>query len=64
MAENVPAANKLVEGGQVRVGVETVTDPGFFVGREMEGWVTWVEGGKIKKYVEGYRGERDDFDGL
>lgn len=64
MAENVQAANKLIEGGQVRVGTETVTDPSMVVGREGEGWVTWVEGGKVRKVVEAYGGRRDDFDNL
>lgn len=33
MAENVTAANTFVEGGNVRVGTDVVTDPAFLVSR-------------------------------
>jgi len=62
MAETVPAAVKLIEQGHVRVGPEVVTDPAYLVTRNMEDFVTWVEGSKIRGHIMKYRNEVDDFD--
>lgn len=62
MAENVTAAVKLIEGGHVRVGPETIQDPAFFVTRNMEDLVTWTQGSKIKKSIMKYRDKLDDFE--
>lgn len=62
MAETVQAATKLVEQGHVRVGVETVTDPAFFVTRNLEDFVTWAVGSKIKQNIMKYRDKLDDFE--
>lgn len=58
----VKKASKLVEQGHVRVGAEMVTDPAFLVVRRQADHVTWTRGSKIKKHVETYNNERDDFD--
>ena len=62
MAENVPAAVKFIEQGHVRVGPEVVSDPAYLVTRNMEDFVTWTEGSKIKRNIMVYRNEVDDFD--
>ncbi len=62
MAENVSAAVKFVEQGHVRVGTEVVTDAAFLVTRNMEDFVTWVDGSKVKRNVLRYREKLDDFD--
>ncbi|TGZ84435.1 hypothetical protein EX30DRAFT_316376 [Ascodesmis nigricans] len=62
MAESVKVAARLIEQGQVRVGPQVITDPGWCVPRRQEEWVTWVDGGKIKEHVMRYRDEVDDFD--
>ncbi len=62
MAENVSAAVKFVEQGHVRVGTEVVTDAAFLVTRNMEDFVTWVDGSKVKRNVLRYRDKLDDFD--
>ncbi|KAL9066650.1 MAG: hypothetical protein Q9161_007409 [Pseudevernia consocians] len=62
MAENVTAAVKFVEQGHVRVGPEVVTDAAFLVTRNMEDFVTWVDGSKVKRNVLKYRDKLDDFD--
>ncbi|KAK6359813.1 Small subunit (SSU) processome component [Orbilia brochopaga] len=62
MAENVPAAIKLIEQGHVRVGPEVVTDPAFLVTRNLEDFVTWVDSSKIKRTILKYRDKVDDFD--
>lgn len=64
MAENVSAANRLVEQGHVRVGTEMVGDPAFLVGRAREEWVRWGVGSKVKRGIERFRGGMDDFDVL
>ncbi|ROT41459.1 U3 small nucleolar ribonucleo protein IMP3 [Sodiomyces alkalinus F11] len=62
MAPSVQAATKLIEQGHVRVGTETITDPSFFVTRNMEDLVTWAPGSKIKKTIMKYRDKLDDFE--
>lgn len=62
MAETVQAATKLIEQGHVRVGVETITDPAFFVTRNLEDFVTWAVGSKIKQNIMKYRDKLDDFE--
>lgn len=62
MAPNVLAAVRFVEQGHVRVGTEVVTDAAFLVTRNMEDWVTWVDGSKVRRNVLRYREKLDDFD--
>lgn len=62
MADNVSAAVKFVEQGHVRVGTEVVTDAAFLVTRNMEDFVTWVDGSKVRRNVLRYREKLDDFD--
>jgi U3 small nucleolar ribonucleoprotein protein IMP3 len=62
MAETLKAAVTFVEQGQVRVGVETITDPAFLCTRSMEDFVTWTVGSKIKKNIMKYRDQLDDFE--
>jgi U3 small nucleolar ribonucleoprotein protein IMP3 len=62
LAESVREAVALVEQGHVRVGPSVVTDPAFLVSRNLEDFVTWVDGSKIKRTVAQYNGKLDDFD--
>lgn len=62
MAQTVKAATTFIESGQVRVGVETVTDPAFIVTRRLEDYVTWTAGSKIKRTILKYRDKCDDFE--
>src|SRR4051812_26245146 len=62
MAETVQAATKMIEQGHVRVGVEEVRDPAFLVTRNMEDFVTWTVGSKIKRNIMKYRDKLDDFE--
>ncbi|KAI4792554.1 hypothetical protein E4T44_12042 [Aureobasidium sp. EXF-8845] len=62
MAPDLKAATTFIEGGQVRVGTEVVTDPAFLVTRNMEDFVTWVDSSKIKRTIHRYRDKLDDFD--
>jgi U3 small nucleolar ribonucleoprotein protein IMP3 len=62
MAQNLKVAVTLVEQGQVRVGVNVITDPAFLVTRSMEDFLTWVDSSKIKRTVQRYNDKLDDFD--
>ncbi|XP_017124725.1 U3 small nucleolar ribonucleoprotein protein IMP3 [Drosophila elegans] len=61
MSEHLKAATELIEHGHVRVGPEMVKDPAFLVSRNLEDFVTWVDGSKIKEHVLRYNDLRDDF---
>ncbi len=62
MAGNHRIASDFVEHGHVRVGVTQVRDPAFLVPRSMEPLVTWTDKSKIRKHVESFNAERDDFE--
>jgi U3 small nucleolar ribonucleoprotein protein IMP3 len=62
MAETIQAATKIIEQGHVRVGTETISDPAYLVTRNMEDFVTWVDGSKIRRNILKYREKLDDFD--
>lgn len=62
MAETVQAATKIIEQGHVRVGTDAITDPAYLVTRNMEDFVTWVDGSKIRRNILKYREKLDDFD--
>ncbi|QSL65055.1 hypothetical protein MERGE_002360 [Pneumocystis wakefieldiae] len=62
MCETVSTAVKYVEHGHVRVGPEVITDPAFFVTRNMEDFVTWVDSSKIRRNIAKYNDKLDDFD--
>ena len=62
MVEHANTAVKFIEQGHVRVGTETVTDPAFLVTRNLQDFVTWVDGSKVQRQVRRYRNEEDDFD--
>lgn len=61
MSEHLKHATDLIEQGHVRVGPEMVKDPAFLVSRNLEDFVTWVDGSKIKEHVQRYNDMRDDF---
>ena len=62
MAQTPKMAITFIEQGQVRIGPNVVTDAAFLVTRGMEDFVTWVDGGKVKRAVERYNDKLDDFD--
>ncbi len=62
MAENVRSATQMVEQGHVRVGPDLVKDPAFLVTRNLEDFVTWVDGSAIRKKIMEYKEMRDDYE--
>ena len=55
-------AVSFIEAGHVRVGVEVVTDPSMIVTRDMEDYVTWVDSSRIKRHIEKFNNQMDDYD--
>lgn len=62
MAETISDAVKFLEQGHVRVGPDIVTDPAFLVTRDLEDYVTWADGSKIKRNIAKYKNAVDDFE--
>lgn len=62
MSENIKNATNLIEEGHVRVGIEVVKDPAFLITRNVEDFVTWADGSKIKQHILTYNDMRDDFE--
>ncbi len=46
----------------IKVGVETVSDPAFFVTRSMEDYITWQKDSKIRQKIMEHSNARDDYD--
>lgn len=59
---NLKDSVKLVEQGHIRIGPNTITNPAFHVSREMEDYITWTQGSKIKSIMQRFNNEYDDFE--
>lgn len=62
MCQTLQEATSFIEHGHIRVGPEVITDPAFFVTRNMEDFVTWVDHSKIKRKIATYNDALDDYD--
>lgn len=62
MADTVRQATEYVQGGHVRVGPDTITDPAYLVTRNRQDFVTWLDTSHIKRTIAKYNNELDDFD--
>lgn len=62
MADTVSQATQYVQGGHVRVGPDTITDPAYLVTRNREDFVTWLDTSHIRRTIAKYNNELDDFD--
>jgi U3 small nucleolar ribonucleoprotein protein IMP3 len=54
-------ADEFVQHGHVRVGIKTVNDTSILISRGMEEYVTWVDSSKIKKKIDEFNEEQDDY---
>ena len=61
MVSNIKDATTFVQHGHVKFGTRVVRDPSVIVSRGMEDCISWVESSKIKKKIEEFNEERDDF---
>lgn len=62
MTQTLKDAVTFIEQGHIKVGPETVTDPGFHVTREHEDFITWSDSSAIKQKVLKYNDKLDDYD--
>ena len=62
MCEGLKEATTFVEQGHVRIGPDTVTDPGRLVARGHEDLIQWVDRSKIKRQIAAYNNNLDDYD--
>lgn len=62
MAESIADATTFIEGGNVRVGPNVITDPAYLVTRNLEDYLTWVDSSKIKRNLLKYKNKIDDYD--
>jgi U3 small nucleolar ribonucleoprotein protein IMP3 len=74
-AENLTAAVEFIEQGRliyfcfivltfldIRVGTSVVTNPSLLLTRQMEDYITWSDNSKIKRKVQAFNDELDDYD--
>lgn len=62
MAPNCRLAAEFIHHGHVRVGTTQIRDPAFLVPRSMDDFITWMPGSKIKKHVDNFNAQGDDFE--
>ena len=62
MAPTCAMAVTFIEQSQIRVGPHIMTSPAFLVPRTLEDYVTWVDASKIRRTVQTYKNQLDDFD--
>ncbi|CBH18437.1 U3 small nucleolar ribonucleoprotein protein IMP3, putative [Trypanosoma brucei gambiense DAL972] len=62
MAPNCKIAADFVHHGHVRVGTSQIRDPAFLVPRDLEDYVTWMPGSKVKQHVDTFNVQRDDYE--
>ena len=60
--ETLAEAESYIQQGHVSVGKEIVKDPDYLVSRNMEDHVTWDDKSKIKRKVQQFKEEADDYD--
>lgn len=61
MVSNIQDATKFVEHGHVKVGAIVVKDPSAIISRGLEDCIAWVDSSKIKRKIEEFNEERDDY---
>lgn len=61
MAPNMDTAVQFVEAGHIRIGPTVVTDPAYLITREREDLLTWVSTSKIRRQIDAYNNEEDDY---
>jgi U3 small nucleolar ribonucleoprotein protein IMP3 len=60
--ETIKEGVTFIEQGNVRVGIETITNPAFLVTKAMEDHITWSNQSKIKRKIMEYNDAVDDYD--
>ncbi|KAJ5071801.1 u3 small nucleolar ribonucleoprotein imp3 [Anaeramoeba ignava] len=60
--ENLKESVTFIEQGHIRVGPDVITDPSYFVTRNLEDFIEWTDSSKIKQKVMKYNDKLDDYD--
>jgi U3 small nucleolar ribonucleoprotein protein IMP3 len=61
MVSNFRDAARFVEHGHVRLGPKVVSDSSVIVSRAMEDFIQWVDGSKIKRKIDEFNEQQDDY---
>jgi len=62
--ETIKEGITFIEQGQVRVGTQVITEPAFLVTRSLEDHITWTNQSKIRRKINEYNNQVDDYDML
>lgn len=60
--ESIKEAITFIEQGQIQVGVDLVYNPSMMITRELEDHISWTNGSKIKRKIDAYNDQVDDYD--
>ena len=60
--ESIKQAITFIEQGQVQLGTEVIYNPEMLVTRTMEDHINWVPTSKIKRKIDTYNDNIDDYD--
>lgn len=59
---NLKDATSYIESGHLRIGPEIVVDPAYLVTREQEDFITWLDSSKIRRHIDEYNNQVDDYE--
>ncbi|EEA06916.1 U3 small nucleolar ribonucleoprotein IMP3, putative [Cryptosporidium muris RN66] len=51
-----------IEQGHIRIGPNVIYDPAYHVSRDIEDFITWSQGSKIKRAIDKFNNTLDDFE--
>merc|ERR1719486_745877 len=60
--ETLQEAVTFIKQGHFRIGPDVVSNPALHVTRDMEDHITWSEGSSMKRHVQEFKDQADDFD--
>lgn len=61
MIENASDATRFIEHGHVRLGHKVILEPDIIISKSMEDFIDWVDTSKIKKKINSYNENIDDY---
>jgi U3 small nucleolar ribonucleoprotein protein IMP3 len=61
MAPDHQSADRFVQQGHIRLGTRVVNTTDTLISRMMEDYVTWTDSSKIKKKIDEFNGNYDDY---
>lgn len=61
MVQTFSHADEFVQHGHVRLGTRIISDTSTIISRDMEEFVAWGDSSKIKRKIEEFNDEQDDY---